>query len=102
MEQHFSRETGRFRRQSGRSHVGQMIESRGAYVLRLQYSLPSEHDFDEILTHSENHLTHLRDCLQAQISAKSSRNREIQAPLQTSFNLLERLYGISVTNLISK
>ncbi|MHA1518975.1 MAG: hypothetical protein ACTSRK_02215 [Promethearchaeota archaeon] len=60
MEQKFSTENHRLRSQSGRAHIGQMIESRGEHVLRLQYCSPSDIDFEKIIVNSKMHLADLR------------------------------------------
>ncbi len=97
MEQKFSTENHRFRSQSGRSHVGQMIRSRGQYVLRLQYSTEEELDFDQIIGNSTVHLKYLREVLQENIqeSCKCFRNRQIIEDIYTQ--LLLRMYDKDCT-----
>jgi hypothetical protein len=102
MEQKFSTENHRFRSQSGRSHVGQMIRSRGQYVLRLQYSSEDEMDFDQIIGNSKGHLKYLRDALHENIqeSCKSFRNRQIIEDVYTQ--LLLRMYEMNCTIMEDK
>ncbi len=99
MEQKFSTENRRFRSQSGRAHIGQMIETRGEYVLRLQYSSPSDLNFEKIIANSEMHLSALRAHLQAQITASSKRWTFSDGNTMCYIQLLQRIYGLQVTEM---
>ena len=102
MEQKFSTENRRFRSQSGRAHVGQMIETRGEYVLRLQYCSPSDIDFEKIIANSEEHLIDLRSLLRAQIATSSKRWTFSEGSAKYYIELLQKMYGISVTETRGK
>ncbi len=99
MEQKFSTENRRFRSQSGRAHVGQMIETRGEYVLRLQYCSPADIDFEQIISNSEIHLGDLRAQLQAQITACSKRWTFSEGEAKYYIELLQKMYGIQITEM---
>ncbi len=94
MEQKFSAEKQRFRSQSGRGHVGQMIQSRGQYVLRLQYCAEEEIDFKKIIANSKVHLKYLQEILQRNIH-ESCLNYRIQPNMINIYiQLLQRMYGV--------
>ena len=99
MEQKFSTENRRFRSQSGRAHIGQMIETRGEFVLRLQYSSLSDLNFEKIIANSETHLTALRAHLQALITASSKRWTFSEGSILCYIQLLQRIYGLQVTEM---
>jgi len=102
MEQKFSTENRRFRSQSGRAHVGQMIETRGEYVLRLQYCSPSDIDFIKIIANSEDHLIDLRALLRVKIATSSKRWTFSEEGAKYYISLLQKMYGISVTETMGK
>lgn len=99
MEQKFSVETQRFRSQSGRGHIGQMIRSRGEYVLRLQYSDDDEIDFERIIENSQEHLRFLRNSLQENITQSCLYYKNNQKIEYIYCNLLDRMYGMELTKM---
>ena len=99
MEQKFSTENYRFRSQAGRAHVGHMIATRGEYVLRLQYSSPSDYDFNLIIAGMREHLKDLRAVLQAQIAKSAHQWIISEEEVNYYLQLLEKMYGIEVTEL---
>lgn len=99
MEQKFSTENHRLRSQSGRAHIGQMIESRGEHVLRLQYCSPSDIDFEKIIANSKMHLIDLRAQLQAQITVSSKRWTFSEGEALCYIQLLQKVYGLQMTEM---
>ena len=99
MEQKFSTEKHRFRSHSGRGHVGQMIRSRGQYILRLQYSSPDEIDSEQIIGNAEAHLNYLREKLHGNIKASCANFRQNLKIGEVYTQLLTRMYGLNATNL---
>jgi len=97
MEQKFSSETHRFRSQSGRSHIGRMIESRGEYVIRLQYATLEDFNFDAIISNSKGHLKYLQAELNEKIHNISARAKNCTTINQKYTHLLSRMYEWQMT-----
>ncbi|MCK5344551.1 MAG: hypothetical protein KAR20_14155, partial [Candidatus Heimdallarchaeota archaeon] len=102
MEQKFSVETQRFRSQSGKAHIGQMIESRGAFVLRLEYCTDTDLNFKIIFGDSRKHLSSLQEQLQNKIKKSSKRWTISQTATRKYEELLKKMYDLSVTKLTGR
>ena len=102
MEQKFSCEVQRFRSQSGKKHVGQMIESRGAYILRLEYCREEEINFKEIIENYKAHLKGLQEMLQQRIHISSKRGIIELDGTQKFIDLLQRMYNLDFTKMEEK
>ncbi len=100
MEQKFSTENRRFRSQSGLGHIGHLIETRGEFVLRLQYSSQSDYDFDQIIANSKEHLHDLRTYLQEKITTSSQRGLYSIEGVKNYTKLLQQMYEMPKTELI--
>ena len=74
-----------------------MIESRGEYVIRLQYATPEDFNFNEIISNSKGHLKYLRAELNEKIHDISARAKNCTTISQKYIHLLSRMYEWQMT-----
>lgn len=99
MEQKFSVEKQRFRSQSGKGQVGQMVRARGQYILRLLYCKQEEIDFHSIIGNARAHLSYLKHELQQNIQESSKYNTQNQKIEDIYKALFIRMYYMIPTKM---